>query len=115
MSSGRPVMIIDESGSTPLHYAAFGGQVKVLEYLLRPAWVHPERSQPGESNAAALGGDGRGSANAVDFLVTHGATIDARTAWATRPCRGGRVRSGPGGRLSHPERCESQRCGATKD
>lgn len=76
MQSGRPVMVIDEQGSTPVHYAAAGGQVKVLEYLFGlkgfgPNEVNQMKVTPLHWAAVT------GHRNTVDFLVSKGAKIDA--------------------------------------
>lgn len=77
MTSSPFVLIVDEQGSTPVHYAASGGQLHVLEYLFGlPGFSPNDVNREGVTalHWAAVSG----KRNAVDYLVTRGANVDAK-------------------------------------
>ena len=76
LNSGRAVLVMDEQGSTPMHWAAFGGQNHVIQYLLdSPGFSVNERNRNNVTplHWAAI----NGHRDTVDLLVSRGAEIDA--------------------------------------
>jgi ankyrin repeat protein len=77
MMQGGFVLLADLDGTTPLHWAAYGGHLDVVKFL-----VEEVKMGPGEPNnllvtpvhwAAVMG-----HRDVVDYLVSNGAAIDAR-------------------------------------
>ena len=75
--SGKMILLTDDQGASPMHWAAYGGHIHVLEYLLDdPGFSVNEKNRDNVTplHWAASGGH----RDAVDFLVSRGAEIDAR-------------------------------------
>jgi len=77
MMRGGLVLIADLDGTTPLHWAAYGGHLDVVKFF-----VEEVKMKPGDPNhllvtplhwAAVMG-----HRNVVDYLVSKGAAIDVR-------------------------------------
>ncbi len=84
MTSSPLVLIVDEQGSTPVHYAASGGHLHVLEHLFGlPGFSPNDVNREGVTalHWAAVSG----KRNAVDYLVTRGANVDAKDKQGRTP------------------------------
>lgn len=75
--TSRGLLVMDEQGATPVHWAAYGGQVHVLQYLFdSPGFSPNERNR---NNVTPLHWAAyQGHRDAVDYLISRGAEIDAR-------------------------------------